>query len=314
MWLSRTMAVLGRVLTGAGVLALLYVAYTLWGTGIRTRQAQERLERQFQERLADTAPSTTVPTTTTGANARPAPSTTAASIEEQPRPEPPAPGEPAARLEIPGIGLDVYVVQGVSDADLRKGPGHYPGTPLPGEAGNAAIAGHRTTYGAPFGRVDELEPDDEIIVTTDRGRHRYVVADPPYEIVAPDRVDVLGDKGDNRLTLTACHPKYSAAERIVVSARLHDDPVVSARAVPALPSPGADRGVIPTRSLDAGVAGEASSEGALRPALLYGILGAAVGVAAWALGRAWRKVPAYALAAPVFLVVLFYFFENVERL
>lgn len=307
------MAVLGRVLTGAGILALLYVAYTLWGTGIRTRQAQERLERQFQERLAETVPSTTVPSPTTGTS-RPAPATTAPSPAARPRPEPPAPGEPAARLEVPGIGIDVYVVEGVSDADLRKGPGHYPGTPLPGEAGNAAIAGHRTTYGAPFGRVDELQPDDEIIVTTAQGRHRYVVTDPPHEIVTPDRVDVLDDKGDNRLTLTACHPKYSAAERIIVSARLQDDPLVTARAAPARPAAGADRDAIPARSLDAGVAGEESPEPALRPTLLYGLLGAAVCAAAWALGRAWRKVPAYALAAPVFLVVLFYFFENVERL
>src|SRR3546814_9958345 len=99
---------------------------------------------------------------------------------------------------------------------------------LPGPEGNAAIAGHRTTYGAPFNRIDELVPGDEIIVQTIQGEFRYTMTE--QLIVSPSQVDVLDDKGDNRLTLAACHPKYSARERIIVVAQL--DP-----AVEALPRP-----------------------------------------------------------------------------
>ena len=92
---------------------------------------------------------------------------------------PPAPqeGDPVAKIEIPRIGVDWIVVEGVDVADLRKGPGHYPGTALPGVRGNVAIAGHRTTYGAPFQDVNELEPGDEIILTSVTGRYVYRVTE-----------------------------------------------------------------------------------------------------------------------------------------
>ena len=141
-------------------------------------------------------------------------------------------GEPTAHLRIPAIGVDKIVVEGVSLDDLKKGPGHYPETPLPGQEGNAAIAGHRTTYGAPFNRIDELEKGDEILVETVQGDFRYLVEE--QLIVSPSQVEVLEDKGDNRLTLTACHPKYSARERIIVVATLAPDEV-------ALPPPAAPR-------------------------------------------------------------------------
>ena len=110
---------------------------------------------------------------------------------------------------------------GVTVDQLKRGPGHYEETPLPGQAGNAAIAGHRTTYGAPFNRIDELEPGDEIVVTTVQGEFTYIVKE--QLIVSPKQVEVLEDAGDNRLTLTACHPKYSARERIVVVSELAED-------------------------------------------------------------------------------------------
>ena len=89
-------------------------------------------------------------------------------------------------------------------------------TPLPGQKGNAAIAGHRTTYGAPFNRIDELEPGDEILIDAPYGQFRYEVR--ATTIVSPSAGEVLEDKGDNRLTLTSCNPKYSARQRIVVTA------------------------------------------------------------------------------------------------
>ena len=150
-------------------------------------------------------------------------------------------GEAIARMIIPAIDVDEIVVAGVEVDDLRKGPGHYGTTPLPGQPGNAAIAGHRTTYGAPFGRIDELAPGDEIIIETLQGRFVYRVLPggrgmagrtPGHRIVAPTALEVLDDHGDNRLTLTSCHPKYSSKQRIIVHAELVGDPVVR------LPRPG----------------------------------------------------------------------------
>jgi sortase A len=132
-------------------------------------------------------------------------------------------GDPVLRLEIPKIGVDEIVVSGVGVGQLKMGPGHYPDTPLPGEPGNAAIAGHRTTYGAPFFSLDELEPGDEIVATTYNGRFVFRVID--MTVVAPSEVGVLAPTDDSRLTLTTCNPKYSARERLVVSAVL-EPPVV----------------------------------------------------------------------------------------
>jgi len=111
-------------------------------------------------------------------------------------------------------------VAGVDRDDLKRGPGHYPQTPLPGQLGNAAIAGHRTSYGEPFAYIDQLEAGDEITVTTPAGTFVYVVDD--SRIVSPSDTYVLDtiDEGASRLTLTLCHPRYSASQRIVVSAEL----------------------------------------------------------------------------------------------
>ena len=102
--------------------------------------------------------------------------------------------------------------------DLRKGPGHYPDSPMPGQLGNAAIAGHRTTYGAPFNRIDELAPGDEITIVTVSGTFHYSVTG--QLIVTPKQTEVLDPTPDATLTLTTCNPKYSARERLVVKARL----------------------------------------------------------------------------------------------
>ena len=112
-----------------------------------------------------------------------------------------------ARIEIPAIGVNDIVVAGVSPNDLKKGPGHYPDTPLPGQLGNAAIAGHRTTYGQPFFDVDKLVVGDEIVVTTLNGRYTYRVTG--QEIVSPSDYQVVATIDPSRatLTLTSCHPR-----------------------------------------------------------------------------------------------------------
>ncbi len=128
------------------------------------------------------------------------------------------PGDPMGRIVIPAISASDVFVQGTGASDLRKGPGHYPATPLPGEHGTVAIAGHRTTYGAPFRNVDKLDPGDRIELRMPYARFIYRVERtkivPPTELSVTDRVD------HDRLVLSACHPLYSAAQRIIVFARL----------------------------------------------------------------------------------------------
>ena len=127
-------------------------------------------------------------------------------------------GDPVGRLRIDSIGLDEVVVHGTEGATLRKGPGHYPAAPLPGARGTVAIAGHRTTYGAPFRRVDDLRKGDRIELRMPYGRFSYRVE--RTQIVAPSATWVTRRVAYDRLVLTACHPLYSAAQRIIVFARL----------------------------------------------------------------------------------------------
>jgi sortase A len=129
-------------------------------------------------------------------------------------------GDPIGRIRLPEIGVNKVVVEGTDGGSLRKGPGHYPETPFPGIHGTVAIAGHRTTYGAPFNELDKLEQGDEILVEMPYGRFVYEVE--RQQIVEPTATWVTRRVNHDRLVLTACHPKYSAAERIVIFARLQD--------------------------------------------------------------------------------------------
>lgn len=304
----------GRSCISAGVLTLLFVVYQLWGTGLREAQAQNRLESQFEEIIGgagDREPGAPISsggegetTTTVG-----------------PPPPPPAEGDAMARISIPAIGLEKIVVEGVSLEDLKRGPGHYPDTPFPGQPGNSAIAGHRTTYGAPFNRVDELDNGDEILITTAQGSFRYEVSG--QQIVSPSQVEVLDDHDDNRLTLTACHPKYSASQRIIITAQLVGPaapatPAVAGETPGEIPGDGEQAAEgepaegTPERTIDsAGLSGEGASAW---PAVLMSIACAFVWVAAWLLGLLWRRWPAYLVCLPLFMGMLFYFFESFSRL
>ena len=128
------------------------------------------------------------------------------------------PGDAMGRIVMPSIGVSEVFVEGTGAGDLRRGPGHYPATPLPGERGTVAIAGHRTTYGAPFRDIDDLERGDRIELRMPYGRFAYRVE--RTRIVPPTEVSVTARAAYDRLVLSACHPLYSAAERIVVFARL----------------------------------------------------------------------------------------------
>jgi sortase A len=272
---------IGRVLISLGVLMFAFVAYQLWGTGIQTARAQDELGKSFDDMLATAsspapattaaalpvAPTTTVtvtdpaggatvtttagpPTTTgtdpdTGTDTDPTAGPLAGALAARP-----AAGEPLARLEIPAIGIDKIVVEGVQTGDLRKGPGHFPETPLPGEYGNASIAGHRTTYGQPFYDIDQIVIGDEIAVTTLAGRFVYVVDD--ISIVGADDYALVVptvDPTKATLTLSSCHPKYSAKLRYIVRASI--DPTRSDQvSMPTfLPAPDAvdpGQGALPT--------------------------------------------------------------------
>jgi sortase A len=126
-------------------------------------------------------------------------------------------GDSLTRIKIPALGLDTVVVEGITPSALRAGAGHYPQTPLPCETGNVSIAGHRTTYGRPFGNIDQLKPGDTIELTTPIGGCVYQVAKDPY-VVAPTDLSVIDPTGERSLTLTTCHPKGSAAQRLIVRA------------------------------------------------------------------------------------------------
>lgn len=127
-------------------------------------------------------------------------------------------GKAVGRLRMPRIDLSTVVVAGTDAGSLRKGPGHYPDTPLPGARGTVGVAGHRTTYGAPFRRIDKLRKGDRVIVDMPYGRFEYSVE--RTRIVPPTAVWVTDRVSYDRLILSACHPLYSAAQRIVVFARL----------------------------------------------------------------------------------------------
>ncbi|MGQ0744121.1 MAG: class E sortase [Acidimicrobiales bacterium] len=280
----------GKSLISAGVILLLFVSYQLWGTGVAQARDQEALQASLDGALV-------LPTT-------PAVSTPA---------PPPDLGDAVALIEIPRIAVRQAVVEGVAVEDLKKGPGRYPDTKMPGEKGNAAIAGHRTTYGAPFFRLNELGAGDTITVSTRSGRFEYRVSE--SKIVTPNAVEVLDDTEDARLTLTTCNPRYSAAERLIVVASLVGSPI---DAPPGAPTPEDDPEATPERSQtlaeaeEAGLSGSAAAKG---PALYTGLLAALVWMATWLVARSWRRPwLAYALGAPVFFVVLFVFFENVALL
>ncbi|HEX5898665.1 MAG TPA: class E sortase [Solirubrobacteraceae bacterium] len=127
-------------------------------------------------------------------------------------------GQAVGQLRIARIGLRAIVVRGTTAADLRDGPGLIAGTPLPGQRGTTAVAGHRTTYGAPFRHLDALRRGDAITLRLPYASFRYRVEG--RRIVNPGDLSVLRRVGHDRLVLSACHPLFSAARRIVVLARL----------------------------------------------------------------------------------------------
>ncbi|CAB4323608.1 MAG: sortase [Actinobacteria bacterium] len=288
----------GRMMIRAGGLLLLFVLYQLWGTGLATDRAQSDLSSQF-EKLQQSVPGD-------GNTTDPLTAPTDLLI--------PKPGDPIGRIEIPRIGVDFIMVQSVELKYLQNGPGHFPQTPLPGQPGNSAFAGHRTTYKAPFNRIDELSPGDIITVTTLQGTFTFNVdshvgedgqTESGHFIVKPTDLSILDQNVGNRITLMACNPKYSAATRIVVTAKLVS-PVAA-----ATPLPDTDGTVTNNAALDSLAGGDPRAWPA---AILWTLLVSGAWFATWRIARSWRRIPAYLIGTPIVLLLLFFTFQNIARL
>ena len=213
----RYVRIVGKLFISLGCGVLMFVAWTLWGTGIYTAQQQNVLEQEYADAppvILDAGDEVKVPDSF------------------QPRP-----GDHAFRMEIPAIDFEQVVVEGVGSAALKKGPGHYPECragfeePLctgfeevwPGEEGRVIVSGHRTTYGAPFYNIDKLKRGDRIVTQTKWGEFIYEVS--IKTIVEPDSPLVVIDTRQDsdrepELVLTTCNPRFSAAERLIVYAEL----------------------------------------------------------------------------------------------
>ncbi len=380
----------GRTLITLGCLTLAFAGFQLWGTSIAEERAQTSLTSDFESRrdafaayaertgftasevgapVTTSIPSTTVPDASDsddpviGSNdSQPTTSTTTPTTTQPPVPVESIPeellprqGEALGVIRIPTIGVDKAIIAGTSRDDLRKGPGHYASTPLPGQAGNAAIAGHRTTYGAPFGDIDLLVPGDRIVVETFQGLFHYEVMAQSsgigHSIVTPFDVGVLEDYGDNRLTLTACHPKYSARQRIIVQAKLVNAPAATV-ALAGLDEEIAQQlsneqlayeatGINPPTDEDGepfdptvtdslgtetdegnviGTNAEVLDESLgwhmeeLTPFILWSLFAAIASALAVFAARRWSKWTSYLVASPVVLVLIFFSFTHLDRM
>ena len=337
---------LGSSLIILGLLMFLFVGYQLWGTGIEEAQSQNKLENLFTE----IAVTTTSTPSTLGAPSINEP--TATTTVAPPQPVMINEGDPIAIIEIPDIGVTKYVVAGVQTADLKKGPGHYPGTPFPGELGNASIAGHRTTYGEPFRHLDDLNIGDPIIITDLMGRtFTYLVSNQQIVGATDSWVVATTEPTKAILTLTTCHPEFSAKQRLIISAELdltqsdiaaspaamYAAEVVDTTTVPSTEvvttevattvvseTTTSTTTTVPaitvddsnnSASADALSRGWFSDLSAIPQTLLWGLLELLVVMGAWQLAKKNRnRIIGAAVGFVPFFVVLYFIFQNVNRL
>lgn len=269
----RAIGIAGRVFVGAGLVLLFFTAYLLWGTGVYTKQEQRRAAEAVAR-----APIVTEDRLASG---------------EIPPARPASPtklGDPLFTLKIPKIGVETVVVQGVGREELKKGPGLFSDcaanasgdcvqdAKYPGESGNVPVSGHRTTYGAPFFRLNELEKGDVIDFVSGRVRYRYKVRE--QKVVDPTGgFAVVEQHGRDEVTLTTCHPRFSAAQRLIV----HGDYVGASLLSSAPSSPRSEGSTVP-------------SSRAVIPSdvLVLGAISLAAALGALALSKRYRAVAIYA--------------------
>ena len=271
-----------------GALLILFAAWQLWGTAIAEHQSQDALRQQFDARV----------------HVHPVSSGFALAPASIRAPQPPD-GTPVGIVQIPKIGVNQVVVSGTDESDLDLGPGHYIGTAMPGQGGNVAIAGHRTTHGAPFNRLAELAPGDPIYLTDLAGQQMtYIVAVPPYP-VDPSNVSVLNYFGDNRLTLTTCNPEFSARQRLIVVAEYQPPGV--ARAIPAVARGNG-------KSYPVKISGEAGWNSSLFPLVLLEVgLLVVLGLTNHRWSRILGREGRWLVLVPIWAAMLFILFETLTN-
>jgi sortase A len=296
--LRQAASITGKILIGAGVLVLLFTAYQIWGTAIQESHTQNALrstliaetnDQQIQHALAEAAAINKLPT---------GPPVTA------PRTADPGEGAPVGDIRIPKIGVNQVVVEGTNTPDLRKGPGHYIGTPLPGQNGNASVAGHRTTYGHPFYNLDGVKVGDPIVLTTLQGIFVYDTT--KTSVVSPNDTTVIKNTFANILTLTTCNPRFSAATRLIVQAKLAHSQLFPNQGLPA--------GRLVTDPKSGDLAG--NSNVGLTQTLLWGflvlVLLGAVLYTAWRFRR--QRWMIWGVGTVGMLVLLWFFFGAISPL
>lgn len=298
----------GRVMSVAGLVLVGFLVYQLTGSAL----THARNQRVLLERFEQLAPSQAFDPAREGQAAgeggdgvltseEASGDVTTGDGEEPgfvPAAEAPARGEPIGILQIPAIDIEQVVVQGTRPAELRSGPGHLRGTVMPGEPGNAAIAGSRLANGAPFGRLAELEDGDRIVVTTAVGGFRYEVTSVRrVETGDPDPVRARG-RGST-LTLVTSAPAFLADERLVVVADMRSRPVAP-RFPPLTP--------------DSSETGFDTAPGGLAPVAGWGALLALAIVAARHVYRRWARPVAYLVTTPVLVALLLLVFESLGGL
>lgn len=229
----------------AGTVVALYIVYNLYWTGRETARAQAELLEAWEDEFGGILDAAEAAPAAPGGDGDGADEEAVAPLPTETRPElaPVDVGEAVAAIQFvrpgqeqaPLINEPILIVEGVTVAALRTGPGHYPGSALPGEHGNFAVAGHRTTYGAPFFDLDRAAPGDQVHVT-DRNGDRWIYEVVDQEVVSPWDVHVLTrdplDLGRPMLTLTTCEPRFSNRQRLITYATLIDEQIPLARGMP----------------------------------------------------------------------------------
>jgi sortase A len=211
----RGLAIVSTALITAGLVLLVDVGITLaWKEPVSSLYGKLK-QQQAEDDLADLEDSFPGPGDLAGLSG---PDVRRARVLSQRFAKQIHTGEGIGRMKIPALSLDIVMVQGTDTSSLQRGPGHYPDTPLPGGQGTVGVAGHRTTYLAPFRHIDDLVKGDEITIQMPYGEFRYSVDQ--AKVVDDSDVGIVRKVGHEQLVLTACHPLYSAAKRYAVFARL----------------------------------------------------------------------------------------------